>query len=94
MREKKTFVAQCTSGCVLTGRAAERIAQPDGVRRFLEQHELYAHDDKHVSPEARSIIRMLRELPDDVYAEVVQYTEYCRVHGKPAFAQMIKPVTL
>jgi len=58
----RQFVAVCTAGCM-----------HDGKPRQLEECELAAHEDKHLSSDVRVLVRMLRAAKPDVRKAVIAY---------------------
>jgi hypothetical protein len=75
---ERRYSAVCTAGCVERNKAGV----PLGPRR-LDAQELAAHDDKHVSEEARVLVRMLRDVSPEVRGEVLRYF----AHLAPVYAR-------
>lgn len=78
---ERTFVGECTEGCTWTGTAARLLGVEDGAPRLLEEEELNAHDDEHLSDAARPIVRTLRTLDEGTRAEVLGYFRAGRKHA-------------
>jgi hypothetical protein len=65
---ERSYVAVCTVDC----ESRTKTGQSVGPRR-LTADELVAHDDRHVSDEARVLVRMLRDASPTVRSEVLGY---------------------
>ncbi len=82
--EKREFVAECLFGC--------RCRNKDGVDSgplLLDQYELSAHDDIHLSSKARVLVRMLRETSLEVRRDVLEYFNKSGVELKPVYSKLI-----
>ena len=63
-KRKMEAVAYCTAGCKCGDDA-----------RPLEQKELAAHDDKHLPSKVRTLVRTLRDAPEEVRQQVLKFFE-------------------